>query len=168
MREKQPGVKRAGDRTVAGSAAAVPGIVTGAVLGVDEAGRPIVSRGEREARPTVADVVWMEREPDWKSCVGLRVVLGFPDEAGARPLVLGLLDRPPQLEPEAVTEAGEAVESTPRRKHVRIESEDELVLECGKAKISLRADGKIVILGGHVVSRSRGVNKIKGGSVQIN
>ena len=33
---------------------------------------------------------------------------------------------------------------------------------------NLRADGRVMILGGYVLSRSTGVNKIKGGSVQIN
>ena len=174
MREKQRVDKRAGERTIAATAkttataAEISGVATGCVLGTDEEGRPIVSRGERVACPAVAEVVWMARDPDWSSCVGLRVVLGFPDEAGARPLVLGLLDAPPRLKGTASTETGKAVEAVPRRKQVRIESEEELILECGKARISLRADGKIVILGGHGVSRSRGVNKIKGGSVQIN
>jgi hypothetical protein len=43
-----------------------------------------------------------------------------------------------------------------------------LVLRCGKASITLSADGKIVVRGTHVVSHSSGLNRIKGGSVQVN
>ena len=69
--------------------------------------------------------------------------------------MIGLLDAPPPTT-QAVPETA------------RIESRKELVIECGRAKILLRADGRIEIRGGHLVSRSSGPNKIKGGSVHIN
>ncbi len=49
-----------------------------------------------------------------------------------------------------------------------ITAEDEIVLRCGKASITLTKAGKILIRGAYVSSRSSGVNRIKGGSVQIN
>jgi len=45
---------------------------------------------------------------------------------------------------------------------------DQLVLRCGRASITLTAAGKVLIEGAYVSSRSTGVNRIKGGSVQIN
>ncbi len=45
---------------------------------------------------------------------------------------------------------------------------DEIVLRCGKSSITLTKAGKILIRGAYVSSRSSGVNRIKGGSVQIN
>jgi hypothetical protein len=53
-------------------------------------------------------------------------------------------------------------------KRVAIEAFDELELRCGKASITLRRNGRIVIYGTQVETRSRGVNRIKGGSVKIN
>jgi hypothetical protein len=53
-------------------------------------------------------------------------------------------------------------------KRVTIEAEEEIVLKCGSGSITLRKDGKIVIKGMHLLSRSSGPNRIKGGSVQIN
>jgi len=47
-------------------------------------------------------------------------------------------------------------------------AQDELVLRCGKASITLTRDGKVTIRGTHVFSRSSGVNRVKGGSVQLN
>jgi hypothetical protein len=47
-------------------------------------------------------------------------------------------------------------------------AERQLVLRCGKACITLTQAGKVLIEGTYVSSRSSGVNRIKGGAVQIN
>ena len=49
-----------------------------------------------------------------------------------------------------------------------LRTEEEIVFECGKASITLTKSGKILIRGAYLLSRSSGVNRIKGGSVQIN
>ncbi len=131
----------------------VPGVLVGRVVGVDDHGLPLVGASWDEAR--AAQVVWMTDAPDWSRCVGLRVVLGLLDGDEEHPVVLGLLDAPPR--PHA---------KTPET--LRVESRRELVIECGKSKIALRADGRVEIRGGHLISRSTGPNKIKGGSVHIN
>jgi hypothetical protein len=43
-----------------------------------------------------------------------------------------------------------------------------ITLRCGQASITLNRDGKIVIRGTHVVSHASGVNRIRGGSVELN
>lgn len=53
-------------------------------------------------------------------------------------------------------------------KRVEIEAADEIVLKCGEASITLRRNGRVVIRGTYVETRSKGTNRIKGGSVQIN
>ncbi|MBW2740156.1 MAG: hypothetical protein JRE64_15225 [Deltaproteobacteria bacterium] len=52
-------------------------------------------------------------------------------------------------------------------KRVIFDAKEEIVLRCGKASIILSRDGKIVIKGTHLLSRSRGMNKIKGGAVIV-
>ncbi|MCP4114955.1 MAG: hypothetical protein GY737_06025 [Desulfobacteraceae bacterium] len=47
-------------------------------------------------------------------------------------------------------------------------AEKEIILRCGKGKIVISADGRVVIKGTSLVSCSSGRNKIKGGSVMIN
>lgn len=49
-----------------------------------------------------------------------------------------------------------------------IDAADELVLRCGQASITLRRNGRVLINGTHVETQAEGVNRIKGGSVQIN
>lgn len=141
------------------TAETISGIVVAVVEGESEDGLPLVRWGNGPRKAGLARAVSMAYSPKWSSCQGLRAVLGFEDGDERKPIVLGLLDSPPidsELTPDA------------KHKVLRIESEQELILECGKAKIALRADGRVVVMGGYVLSRSSGVNKIKGGSVQIN
>jgi hypothetical protein len=49
-----------------------------------------------------------------------------------------------------------------------ITARHQLVLRCGKAAITLTQAGKVLIEGTYLSSRSTGVNRIKGGSVQLN
>ena len=49
-----------------------------------------------------------------------------------------------------------------------VSADEQLVLRCGKASITLTKAGKVLIEGAYVLSRSTGVNRIKGGSVQLN
>jgi len=53
-------------------------------------------------------------------------------------------------------------------KRVVIEARQEILLRCGKGYILIREDGRIVIKGTDLLSRSSGINKIKGGAVRIN
>jgi hypothetical protein len=49
-----------------------------------------------------------------------------------------------------------------------VTAKEQLVLRCGDASITLTKAGKILISGAYVSSRSSGVNRIKGGSIQLN
>lgn len=130
----------------------IAGVVRATIAGTAADGRPLVTWPGAPSVPLPAEAVWMSDPPPWSECAGLPVVIGFEDGDCTRPLLLGLLSAPPVTRPRAV----------------RIEGGEELTLQCGDAKIVLRADGSVTILGAKVVTRARGVNKIKGGSVQIN
>jgi len=53
-------------------------------------------------------------------------------------------------------------------KVLHIKAHDGLVIECGKSTIILTKDGKIQVKGNDILSRARGMNKIKGAGVNIN
>lgn len=93
--------------------------------------------------------------------VGRRVVLVFEGGDAAQPIVMGVL-RPSGAElPGPVT-----VESDGER--MVMSARHQLVLRCGNASITLTRAGKVLIQGEYVLSRSNGVNRIKGGSIQLN
>lgn len=53
-------------------------------------------------------------------------------------------------------------------KAITFDAQEEILLRCGKSSILLKQNGKVVIKGTQVLSRSSGANKIKGSSVNIN
>ena len=145
------------------------GAVVGRVSGQDPSGRPLVTWPGGGDAPGPADFLRDAGPIDWSACRGLRCLLVFPSGGGG-PVVLGLLDAAPAgAIPEGLHGGGG---SSPTGAvvpdYARLEGNRELILQCGLAKISLRADGRIVILGGYLLSRSTGVQKIQGASVQIN
>lgn len=72
-----------------------------------------------------------------------------------QPLILGLV-QPATPEVEADGE------------RLVIEAGREMVLRCGKASITMTADGRVTIRGTQVLSRSEGPNRVQGASVQLN
>lgn len=146
---------------------AIPGVLEAAVAGVAPDGRPLLSWGQGRDKGVAATAVWMPQPIDWSACRGMRVLVGFLEGDEGRPVLLGLLDTPP---PGAWMPAaqGPLAPEEPAPRTLRLEGTEEIILECGKAKIHLRADGTVMVLGERVLSRSKGVNRIKGGSVQIN
>ncbi|HET8707770.1 MAG TPA: hypothetical protein VFM46_15815, partial [Pseudomonadales bacterium] len=53
-------------------------------------------------------------------------------------------------------------------KRLLINARNDLILKCGKASIRLTKEGKILLRGEYISSQSNGMNRLKGGSVQIN
>ena len=87
------------------------------------------------------------------------LLVGLVQTTSSTPLIDELLEaRVPHQEVEARVDG----------KRVVIEGQDEIVLSCGKASITLRRNGKVIIKGVQLESSAAGVNRIKGGSVQIN
>lgn len=75
-----------------------------------------------------------------------------------------------------LTELIEAVSVPPTQATQPLPPEDELLLaarrkitlQCGKASITLHANGKIVLRGEYILSQAEGTQRITGGQVEIN
>jgi hypothetical protein len=91
--------------------------------------------------------------------VGKTVVLVFEADRPDSPIVVGVL---------RVTDAALGVEVTANGKSVSVTATESVVLKCGAATITLKADGTIAVRGTRVVSHASGVNRILGGSVELN
>jgi hypothetical protein len=96
--------------------------------------------------------------------IGSRVVLVFEDGSELQPIVIGMLRE------DTVTnlDAPGQVEVSADGGRVTVLAHERLELRCGDARLTLTRTGQIFIEGSYVLTRSSGVNRITGGSVQIN
>ena len=101
---------------------------------------------------------------------GDKVALGFVNGNPAQPIVLGLIQNPfeDHKAPEKVTDGSERLDVLLDGDKLTFRADREIVLQCGKSSITLTRAGKIILKGAYLSNHSTGVNRIKGGSVQIN
>ena len=134
------------------------GLIVGELVSLDDAGVPWVEFHGNPAGAPIAARSLVELDAP-----GQRVALVFEGGDPSLPLVLGIVRRSARRAP--VTSQ---LEVEVDRERVELRAKREIVLRVGKASITLTEAGKVLIRGAHLVSRSSGVNRIKGGSVQIN
>lgn len=111
--------------------------------------------------------------------VNRQVALLFNQGDLSKPIIMGLIHSPlqamldnfeTQTETEKVELAGDLniddvkVEGN----KVIFEAQEEMVFKCGESSITLTKSGKVLIRGNYLLNRSSGVNRIMGGSVQVN
>jgi hypothetical protein len=145
-------------------------VVVGTLVGISDVGEPLVEHALRldSKRPTPArsTVPWDHGQ------IGRPVVLAFERGDPRSPIILGILVQPSDSRPgpedsrSGGTQTTVAVERDGEQ--LVLTAEREIVLRCGEASITLTRAGKILLRGTYLLSRSSGVNRIKGGSVQIN
>ena len=140
----------------------VDGVVVGRLVAFHDAAEPLVTYPDQ---PGTAAIVARAAVDLYAEHIGQEVVLVFENGDPFRPIVTGRIrtsspwpasDRPLQVD----------VDSEGRR--LTVTAKEQLVLRCGRASITLTSAGKLMIQGAYVSSRSSGVLRIKGGSVQIN
>lgn len=148
---------------IAGSPnAGAAGVVIGIFVGINEAGQPLVDFSlNPHERAIVARSIPKLAGAD----ANREVVLQFEHGDLGRPVVMGILQR---SEAEASPEGERSVGAALTSKRLELTVEEELVLRCGAASITMTRAGKIIIRGAYIVSRSTGVNRVNGASVQIN
>lgn len=113
---------------------------------------------------------------------GCSVVVSFLENDPQQPVILGILHAVPLVDAivEEENELGSSpdIEEEPTSSHalpvevdgraIRLTASEQLELKCGKAHISLSADGKIRIRGGYILNHATGINRIRGAAVQVN
>jgi hypothetical protein len=137
----------------------IEGVLVGVVRGFDAEGNPLVAFAPSprveplRARATVA----LGAED-----IGAEVALLFEQGDPCRPIVMGKMHAARPVAPQ--TELAAEVDG----KRISFTAAEQIELRCGESSIVLTKAGKILIKGAYVLSRSTGVNRILGGSVQIN
>jgi hypothetical protein len=140
-----------------------PAVVIGQLVAITDEGRtPLVlfdaQRGRAAVRArTVVDL----HAPH----IGQPVTLMFEGGDTTRPIVMGVLR---QAEGWPLADPPAQVEVEANGERMIVSAKEQLVMRCGKASITLTKAGKVLIQGEYVSSRSAGVNRVKGGSIQLN
>lgn len=135
----------------------LPSVLLGRIVMMGESGETLVDfPGNTSGQLVLARSLVLITPTD----AGSEVALTFEDGDAAKPIIAGLL---------------QASQPTPAPRELKLDDESlrlsarkEVVIQCGKASITLTSAGKVLIRGAYLLSRSSGVNRIKGGSVQIN
>ena len=150
-------------RAQALQAPAWPAVVIGELLALAEEGRtPLVAYPGQPGSAALRARSLVELHG---AHIGQQLALAFEAGDPGRPVVMGVLRQAagwPLADPPAQVEVDAGGE------RLIVSAREQLVLRCGKASITLTRAGKVLIQGSYVSSRSTGVNRIKGGSVQLN
>ena len=142
------------------------GITVGSLIGIKKTGEPLVNfstNGSIVSLPA-RSILRLDQKD-----IGRKITVMFENGDYHKPIVTGLIQKPevgknpdnghPDEKPIHVEIDGERLQLTAKK---------EIVLRCGKGSITITKAGKILIRGTYLLNRSSGVNKIKGGSIQLN
>ena len=133
------------------------------VTGLDVRRRVLIALGEAAAPQPARLLRGISRSELFDANgIGREVLVVLDAARKHQPVVVGL------LESEDEPETSAAHTPAAPKEAVLLEALAELVLKCGASSITLRRDGKIVLRGTHLLSRSSGPIRIKGGHVEIN
>lgn len=168
------------DETTVSTSAVSPGeIVIGEIAGLDAQGQPLVDYPEN---PTGQPQAALTTVGITTSHTGRKVALLFAKGDPRSPVIMGLIHSPLQelivayANREKTKDESEVTDENPALvddltvdgQRIVFEGKEEVVIRCGEASITLTKAGKILIRGKYILNSSSGVNRILGGSVQVN
>ena len=153
-------------------------IVIGTIAAIDGQGQP---RVDFSGNPSREPLVALSTLGVTAAHVGRQVALLFAGGNPRSPVILGIIHSPLHdliVGYESTVEKPTATQEPPSPlradeitvdgKRVVLEGKEEVVIKCGQASITLTRAGKILIRGQYLLSQANGVNRIQGGSVQVN
>lgn len=143
----------------------------GRVAGWNDSGDILVDYEGRTNMPARIVSGAMNSDQAERSNIGREVLLVFEGGDPDRPIIVGAMeDRVERIASMvlAADEPEKPKEMIIDGERLIIEGKEEIVLRCGSGSITMRKDGKIVVRGTHILSRSSGSHRIQGGSVSIN
>jgi hypothetical protein len=149
------------------------GVRIGRITGVSPNGQIFVESHRKGETPIAASLTSSASENLLKmdSPIGRKVLLAFVDNDPGYPVIIDTIYSPSATLMEAanpVLEGQKPEEVLVDQKQLILEAEEEIVLRCGDASITLNRAGKVFIKGNYLISRSSGTNCINGKSIRIN
>lgn len=162
-------------------------VIIGSLTGLDHQGRALV---DFTGNPKDRAIMAISTSPISLQHSGRQVALLFDNNDLEKPIIVGLIHNPLQdildnFELSDVDNSNNNESDSQANKNIEdslptvddmlldgerlvFEAKKEIVLKCGESSITLTKAGKILIKGKYLLNRSSGVNRILGGSVQIN
>jgi Domain of unknown function (DUF6484) len=149
-------------KTVATAGQKIDGVVIGLFLSINENGDPLVAfpGNPMETAIPARSTTTLDSED-----IGKEIALLFEGGNPLKPLIIGKIHH---ADTGQQTQNAEQTSAELDGEHIVLSAKQTITLKCGKASITLTKAGKIILRGAYLLSRSSGVNRIKGGSVQIN
>lgn len=151
----------------------IEGVRVGKIVSLDESGQVLVDFPGNTQGPVAARLTSSIKPKllNQTASADKEVLLAFEDNNPELPIIIdtlySLVDEITNT-PTIALETEKPTDVTIDGKRVTFDAKEEIVLRCGKASIMLTKAGKVLIRGAYLLNRSSGVNRIKGGSVQIN
>lgn len=134
----------------------IEGVVIGVFLGFDDTAPLVVFPGN----PRKEAIAARSLTELTSAMVGAEVALLFQEGDPSRPLIVGRI-----VEPARRSSAPQVVRDG---ESVLIVGNERIELRCGKARIVMEKDGRILIRGTYVTSHASATNRVRGGSVNLN
>lgn len=148
--------------------------IVGQIVAINDQGQALVNFPGAAGSPRIARSLLSDHSAVVSEALPLSVFLLFEQSDPEKPLIAGLINESPfTAKPAEQPQSSGTLSEQPQDvlvdgKRLTITAQDEILLRCGKSSILLRRDGKVVIKGENLISRSAASNKIKGSSVSIN
>lgn len=159
-------------------------IILGVLSGLNDQGQPLVDFFIKESKQSVKAITTVAVN---QQHIGRQVALLFAEGDPEHPVIIGVIHSPlnemieniemAKVEhPQPTQNQSKDQQNTSTQlkdvlldgKSLVLEGKEEVVLKCGESSITLTKAGKILIRGKYLLNRSSGVNRIMGGSVQVN
>ena len=140
----------------------IDGVVIGLFLSINNKGLPMVAYpgNTEETAVTARSTVAMQNDD-----IGCEVALVFEEGEPGKPMIIGKIQH---VDTDNNMQKNEPVNAVLDGESIVLSARQNITLKCGKASITLTKSGKVILRGAYLLSRSSGVNRVKGGSVQIN
>lgn len=181
MKQKEADITRTLEESRPSLSNIAPGeIIIGTLVELDKQGQPLVDFAENSSGQPLTAMATLGLT---QTHIGRQVALLFASGDLQSPVIMGMIHSPLQdmLESFGHSQTDDENENEVELasdlkvddvlidgKKIVFEAKEEIVLRCGESSITLTKAGKILIRGKYLLNRSTGVNRIMGGSVQVN
>lgn len=140
----------------------IDGVVIGLFISINNEGLPLIAypgNPDETAVSARSTVTMLSKD------IGCEVALLFERGDPRLPFIIGKVQH---VDTEKNEKKNEPAHAELDGESIVLSAKQNITLKCGKASITLTKAGKVILRGAYLLSRSSGVNRIKGGSVQIN